>query len=349
MHAEELGKGPNASVNITVLIASRNRAVGLRRTLESLFCPTNLRAENWEALVIVDCDCRDGSAQVCEEFAAKFPNHFRALVQENRGKSNALNFGISVAKGDILALTDDDVLVDPAYIQGVRTFFERYPAHAAQGRILLDCEGGLPSWMPPRMKSFVGSCDFGDEVQEWTETRHTLFGTNMAVRTDSARSIGGFAPELGAGTSVGYCEDTEFSLRLRQAGCRIFYAPQIAVRHQLSRGRLTRPFFRKRYFGFGRSQAYYVPRPDVALWRYGYWETSYALSKALEAFRHFCTNRPADALNAQCCALERMGLVVQHCHFKLGKPHRLSYVSAWPEMAKSTSVSEAACCSQPDD
>lgn len=324
-------------MRITVLIATRGRTASLPHTLESLLCPTNLEVGDWEVLVITDYDCQEGTAQICADFQRHFPSHFRFLVQEKTGKSNALNLGIAAADGDILALTDDDVIVSPDYIRGVRMFFESYPADAAQGRILLDCEGGLPHWLPPRMKSFIGWCDFGEEVQEWTQTRHTLFGTSMAVRAEAARSIGGFAPELGAGTAVGYCEDTEFSVRLRQAGRRLFYAPHIVVRHQLSRKRLTRSFFRKRYFGFGRSQAYYVARPDIAFWRYAYWQLRHVLSWEAKALGHLLANRPADTLNCQCYARELLGLVAQHCRFWLGTPRGLSSIGTWPERLMSIS------------
>ncbi len=318
-------------MRITVLIATRNRTASLPRTLESLLCPTNLQADNWEAIVITDASCRDASADICQQFGRRFPKHLRLLIQDKTGKSNALNLGIAAATTGIVAFTDDDVVVAPGYIQSIRKMFENYPADAVQGRVLLDCEGGLPSWICPRLKSFLSWRDFGDEVAEWTHTTHTLTGTNMAVRAQAARMVGGFAPELGAGTAVGFAEDTEFSIRLRQAGCRFFYAPQIVVRHEFSKNRLTRWFFKKRYFRLGRSHAYYEPRLEVELWRYGYWQVRHVLSWESKALRYFFANRPADTLNCQCYAFEQLGLLAQHCRFWLGTPRRLSRVKMTTE------------------
>lgn len=227
-------------VNITVLITSRGRPESLHHTLESLLNETNLRTPNWEVLVVTDSDCDDRTVKVCQSFKAQHPNTFRLLIQNATGKSNAVNLGIAVARGEVLALTDDDVLVAPDYIAGIRKTFQEYTADAAQGRIVLECDGGLPAWTGPRQRVFMGFCDYGQEVLEWTN--HTLFGTNMAVRTEAARRVGGFSPQLGAGTKVGFAEDSEFSLRLRAAGCKFIYAPDILVRHQLSRKRLTRSF-----------------------------------------------------------------------------------------------------------
>ena len=313
------------TVNITVLITTRNRPSGLRQTLQSLLNASNIHAGNWETLVISqDYDRANGSIQVCQEFLARFPNHFRFLVQEKTGKCNAQNLGITAARGDILALTDDDVLVAPDYIESIRNVFERYSPDAVQGRVLLDCEGGLPTWLSPRQAAAMGECDHGDEVLDWNH--HTLFGTNAAVRLQAARTVGGFSAELGPGTAVGFADDSEFSFRLRQAGYRFVYAPQVVARHQIPRSRLTRSYFRKRSFRLGRSKAYYDydPLPEIPFWRYSLYAAKYALLKEAQALRHACRNRPAEALDYQCYAREKLGFLWQHCRFRFGQPRRLS-------------------------
>ena len=312
-------------MKITVLITTRNRPSGLRQTLQSLLCATNLQAGNWEALVISqDFDRADGSVHVCREFEAKFPDHFRFLVQAKTGKCNAQNLGITEARGEILALTDDDVLLAPDYIESIRKVFERYSPDAVQGRVLLDCEGGIPAWMSPRQAAAMGECDHGDEVLDWNH--HTLFGPNMAVRLEAARHVGGFSPELGPGTAVGFADDSEFSFRLRQAGYRFIYAPQIVARHQIARERLTPSYFRTRSFRLGRSKAYYDydPLPNVPFWRYGLYSAKYALLKEAQGLRHACAKRSAEALDCQCYAREKLGFFWQHCRFRLGQPRRLS-------------------------
>jgi glucosyl-dolichyl phosphate glucuronosyltransferase len=309
-------------MSITVLVTTRGRSTSLRRTLDSLLTPDNLRVLDWEVLVVIDSDADDGSREVCEDFSTKFPTHFRFLTQDGSGKSGAVNLGIASAKGDLLAFTDDDVLVPHDYLQGIHSTFTNNSADAAQGRVILDCDGGLPSWMGRRQLEFMSWCDYGDAVQDWTH--RTMYGTNMVVRTRAARAVGGFSLELGAGTVVGFAEDTEFSFRLRNAGYKFVYSPQITVRHQLPRNRMTRSFFRIRYYRLGRSQAYYVSLPDVPIWRFGLYSMKYALLKEAEAIWHRVANRPAEALDCQCYAREKLGLFVQHCHFRMGQQRRLT-------------------------
>jgi glycosyltransferase involved in cell wall biosynthesis len=185
---------------ISVLICTCNRADSLRQILDSLFCPTNLQSMKWET-VVVDNDSSDDTVKVCQDFGERFPEHFRSLVEKRHGKSIALNTAIGAAKGDVLAFTDDDMLLAPDYIQGIRTVFTLYPIDAAQGRILLDCEGGSPDWLDRYLGFTVGWRDCGDEV---VDLDGTLCGGNMVVRAEVFQKIGGFASELGpAGTGMG--------------------------------------------------------------------------------------------------------------------------------------------------
>lgn len=266
---------------------------------------------------------------VARDFQKRYPQRFRLFIQPGKGKSEALNIGISYASGELLAMTDDDVLCAPDYIASIKDVFDRYPVEAAQGRIFLDFEGPRPNWMSAKHAVFMSSCDYGDEVQQ--PFNHTLFGTNMVVRTEAARTVGGFVPELGAGSPVGFAEDTEFSIRLREHGYRFIYAPQIVVRHQLPRARITPSFFRKRHFDLGRSHAYYEPPFRKPRWRWGAWVLKNWIMREAEASRLRASGRLGEALDAQCEAHEQAGFFVQHLRFSLGQPRRLSPVTNWAE------------------
>jgi glucosyl-dolichyl phosphate glucuronosyltransferase len=302
---------------ISVLICTRNRADSLRQTLESLFCSGNLESPSWEVLVIESST--DHTGEVCREFQQRFPQHFRFLTEKRLGKCNALNTAIAAAKGDILAFTDDDVLFAPDYVQGIRTVFISNVADAVQGRVLLDCEGGWPEWLDGSHALMTDFRDYGDEV---TDLKGTLCGTNMVVRAEVFQKTGGFAPELGPG-GIGVYEDTEISLRMRQAGCRLIYAPQILVRHQWARDRLTKSFLRTRFFQHGRVYAYYEALP-VSLFRFGLYVVKESISKEVAAIWHLCAGRPKQALRCQCEARTHAGLFWQHWLFKWGVPRRLS-------------------------
>lgn len=325
---------------ISVVICTRNRAESLRRTLESLFNTDNLEALDWEVLVVESST--DHTSQVCCEFQQRFPQHFRFLTETKLGKCYALNRAISVVKGDILAFTDDDVLFASDYIQGIRTVFTRYDVDAAQGRVLLDCEGGWPDWLD---KVYAQMADFRDCGDEVIDLDGTLFGVNMVVRAETFEKAGGFSPELGPG-GIGVAEDTEFSLRLRRAGCRMLYAPQILVRHQWARGRLTRSFIRERFFGQGRFEAYCTSLP-TNLVRFGLYVVKNAVFQEVAAIWHRWAGRPVAALHCQCEARSQAGFFWQHWLFEHGVSRTLSGSLLLPPQSGGGSVVQATALASP--
>jgi glycosyltransferase involved in cell wall biosynthesis len=302
---------------ISVVICTRNRAEDLRRAVASILCADNFEQPDWELLVVESSS--DHTPRICQEFQERFPRHFRFLTERKLGKSHALNTAIAEARGEVLAFTDDDILSPPGYIQAIRTVFNSYSADAAQGRVLLDCEGGRPAWLEGDLALMADHRDYGEEV---TDFDGTLCGTNMVVRADVFQKSGGFSPELGPG-GLGMWEDTEVSLRMRQAGCRMIYAPQILLRHQWPKARLTKSFLRKRFFGQGRAEAFYTPLP-VSLFRFGVYVAKETILKELSSLRHLAAGRPAEALRCQCDARSHAGFYWQHWLFKRGVSRTLT-------------------------
>ena len=295
---------------ISVLICTRDRAETLERTLEALLCPENLEVKDWD-IVVVDNDSQDHTAQVCRAFKERFPDHFNFCYEGKHGKSNALNTGIAVAKGDIIAFTDDDVSCAPDYLQAIRTVFSQYRVDAVQGRILLECEGGHPAWLDRFLGLTVG---WREDADEFTALKGTLCGSNMIVKAEVLRKVGTFLPDLGPG-AIGLGEETELSLRMRAAGFRLGFAPQILTWHHLPKKRLTRSFIRRRFFQQGRAQAYYAPLP-VPLYRFALYVVKETIVQELAAVWHLCLGRPAQALRCECEARSQAGFFWQHYLFR---------------------------------
>jgi len=305
----------------SIVICTRNRAADLQQVLQSLFCPGNLDTPDWEVLVVETSS--DGTREICESYASRF-RQFRFVTERRIGKSLALNTAISEAKGDVLAFVDDDVLFAADYVRSIQVVFGSNSADAVQGRVLLDCEGGWPVWLERYHLAVMADLqDWGEQIADY---KGTLCGTNMIVRAEVFRKSGGFAPELGPG-ALGMWEDTEISLRMRRAGCRMIYAPQILVHHRWPKDRLTKSFIRSRFLGQGRAEAYYVPLP-VSIWRFGAYVAKDTVSGELAALWHTCMGRPALALRAQCDARSHAGFFWQHLQFRRGLPRTLSVDTA---------------------
>ena len=110
-------------MRLTVVICSWNRAPSLQKTLESIESCRVPEGTNWEILV-VDNNSDDGTAAVCKAFLEKSPDRYRYVFETRQGKSFALNTGIKYARGDIIAFTDDDVIVEQDWLGALLRAFD---------------------------------------------------------------------------------------------------------------------------------------------------------------------------------------------------------------------------------
>ena len=103
-------------MRVSVILCTYNRCESLRTALQSVAACRFPESTPWEVLV-VDNNSKDQTPAVVEEFVQQYPGRFRYLFEPQPGKSHALNSGIQEARGDILAFMDDDVTVDPGWLQ----------------------------------------------------------------------------------------------------------------------------------------------------------------------------------------------------------------------------------------
>ena len=109
---------------VSVIIPTQNRDVFLKDTLNSL--ANNYSGQPIEVLV-VDNGSTDKTKEVTQEFisTAPFPcfYHFAPCPGLHVGR----NWGLSLARGDVLAYLDDDVFVAPSWLDSVIRNFSEQP------------------------------------------------------------------------------------------------------------------------------------------------------------------------------------------------------------------------------
>jgi glycosyltransferase involved in cell wall biosynthesis len=241
---------------VSVVIATRNRAGLLAETLEALAAQTWPR-DRFE-IVVADNDSTDRTPAIVEAARAAGPA-IRYLHVTARGKSHAVNAALREARGDLLALTDDDVLPDPGWIAGVARAFDDPRVDFIAGRILPRWEAPPPPWMSPALYGVLAVPDNGDaprEIRLDGDGAVIPIGANMAMRKAVVDRIGGLRVDLGKldGT-LRTGEDHELFLRMIHAGYRGRYEPAATVRHWVPRERLVRPYFRRWLHQNGRDVA----------------------------------------------------------------------------------------------
>jgi glycosyltransferase involved in cell wall biosynthesis len=249
----------------TILICTYNRAEMLRETLaavQAMRLPQACRCE----VVVVDNNSTDATAEVAADAASRASTALPVvyLREERQGKSFALNRGLAYSAADVLALTDDDVIPAPDWLERIVAGFREHDAMFVFGKV-------LPRWgcvPPPELLTEQAQAiwgplaivDYGDTPAEYVEEstgQRLPIGANLAFTRQALTTIGGWRTDLGkVNNTLISGEDHEIFVRLRRAKLyRGFYDPSLTVRHYVPPSRLTRRYFRQWFFWHGKTEA----------------------------------------------------------------------------------------------
>lgn len=237
---------------ISVVLCTYNRAAHLAVVLESLGRQRLPSDATWE-LILVDNNSKDDTHAVADRFRSRgLPLEY--VFESRQGKSHALNTGIARARGEIIAFTDDDVLIDEGWLAAYIEGFKKHDCVGAGGRIRPLWKQEPPSWFSSEgefaLKQAIVFLDFGSEAREIDKP---VYGANMAFRREVFDRVGGFRTDLGPRGDVHTVgEDSELCARVREHGGRIFYFPDALVDHPVEPERATKAYFLHWYFHFGR-------------------------------------------------------------------------------------------------
>ncbi len=242
-------------MKITVILCTYNRCRSLVNTLEGLAASRLADSVEWEVSV-VDNNSTDRTREMVEEFSRRCPGRFRYLFEPQQGKSYALNTGVREARGDVLAFVDDDVTVEPTWLQNLTAVLDGGKWAGVGGRTLLAGTFSPPEWM-----TMEGSDNHGDILAALfdlgpgpCELNRPPYGVNMAFRREMFEKHGLFRTDLGPqpGSEI-RSEDTEFGRRLMAAGEKLGYEPSAIVYHPVHENRVQKSFFLRWHFDFGRA------------------------------------------------------------------------------------------------
>ncbi len=215
-------------MRISVIIATYNRSYNLRQALQSLeemIVPEDLL---WE-LIIIDNNSSDNTKEVFNEFCQRNKLPLKYIFEGCQGKSFALNTGITKAEGDILAITDDDCIVDRNWLISMLKEFNSDPDLSGLGgrAELYNKEDKPVSIRTSKERKMFSSHD---------QLFSLIPGCNMAFTRKVFNVVKGFDPSLGPGTRIGaIADDPDFIYRVYKKGFKILYSPDVLVYHNHGR------------------------------------------------------------------------------------------------------------------
>jgi len=246
---------------ITVIVPTHNRCESLKDTLSSLLeqaCDNNFDYE----IIVVDNNSKDKTREVVEEYKAKFKKKLRYIFERKQGVSSARNRGIKEARGEIIAFTDDDCIVDKYWLVNIWNCFRKYNCDAVGGRVLPLYPKNTPKWIVANKDILSGPIpyhDYGEETKIYVRDRtkfrmRPFIGANMAFRKKCFNENGYFLINLGPGRGI-MGEDSEFFGRLERNNVSIYYCGESIVYHKIEKERLKWRYIADWFIKLGRYSA----------------------------------------------------------------------------------------------
>jgi GT2 family glycosyltransferase len=219
---------------VTVAVCTRDRPADLALCLDAL---SHLDYPALDILVVDNAPTSDATEQLVR---TNYP-HIRYVTEPRPGLDWARNRAIIEAQGEIIAYTDDDVVVEPGWVRALAKVFVENPEVMAmtglvvpyeletEAQVLFEMQGGFGKgfkrkWyrVKPNSKMpwwFFATGNYGT-------------GANMAYRRRVFAEVGYFDPALDVGTVTNGAGDLEMFFRVLKGGHTLVYEPNAIVRHR---------------------------------------------------------------------------------------------------------------------
>ena len=207
---------------VSVVIPTYNRPDMLINLLKSLEGQT---LKNFEVIVVVDGD--DKTTNIVKNYKKKCSYPLEDEVIPNSGCNVARNKGISLAKSNIIAFTDDDCIPDNDWLKNGVRYFENSDVVGIEGVIYSSEKSNVFHNAPQLLKpsSFVHGRT-----------------ANMFYRSEILKKVGGFDERFVIATprgKIGHRGDTDLAWRVQDYGG-IPFAYDVRVFHPLRKTTLKK-------------------------------------------------------------------------------------------------------------
>jgi GT2 family glycosyltransferase len=211
---------------VTVLVPTADGSAHIGACLAAL---RRQRFRDFETIVVDDASA-NGTAELVR---GRFPEVRVVELTTRVGFGAAVNAGAGVARGDYIAILNDDAEPSAGWLEELVACAERHPRAASIAcKVLrgdepsrIDGAGDSLTFSLKAHRRGLGERDTGQyEVEEQV---FSASGTACLWRTSAFRELGGFDESFFA-----YYEDVDLGFRARLAGFECWYAPRAVALHE---------------------------------------------------------------------------------------------------------------------
>lgn len=235
---------------MTVAFATFNGADTLPFMLEAM---SHLdQPEGGWHLIAVNNGSTDATCIILDRYRGRLP--LRVVQQPAKGKSNALNTAIGEVTGDLLVLTDDDVLPEQDWLVAWRRCADRYSdLDVIGGKIEIHWTGVPPAWISSAIPLGVAYAQTHRDLHSGPiDDPRFITGPNMAVRMHVVQHGLRFDSALGpTGHRYGMGEDTAFVSAAQAMGFKLGHCQDALVKHIVLPEQYQKSWLLKRAYRYG--------------------------------------------------------------------------------------------------
>jgi GT2 family glycosyltransferase len=221
-------------MKLSVVMCTRDRPDTVGQAIESVAeCDFPGRYD----IHIMDQSTNTQTREIVHALAQRFAHKCDIVYHflEKAGLSRAYNAGMRVTTGDVVAGTDDDVVVPKDWLTHIdRAFSEDPQLGLLYGQVLI----------PENLKEAERTgalivphllIEKRERLAQGQGFKIFGMGANMAIRRSSFELVGGFDEALGGGGPLRSSQDFDFAFRMYRKNQAILLAPEVKVDHYGSR------------------------------------------------------------------------------------------------------------------
>ena len=237
---------------VSLIIIAWRSAPHISACLESV--AAHIQKTSYEVIVILN-EPDEGLSEFIETETAGIHT---IVTRVNVGYGGAVNLGVKRARGEYVVLLNDDAEIMEDWLEPLVDLARRRPLASAVGSTTLFPDGSIQEagsviWADGSTTKVGRNLPGGSRRYDYERRVDHCSGTSLLVRRSSWIAIGGMDAD---DYYPAYYEDTDFCLRLIEAGGQVWYQPRSYVRHLESAS--TNSSYRK--FLFEKNQAVFVKR-----------------------------------------------------------------------------------------
>lgn len=235
----------NSYISVVIPTYNDNHLPDVLTSLNKQKYPAN----KFEIIVVENPIKTDRVYSLCRRFNVRY------FVSE-LGSNKARNKGITYAKGGIIALCDDDIILDEYWLQSIANVYESCSSvGVVGGRVKLQLPDNCPKWVTGNFLKYLSHVDYGDVTLCWEkDDKEThIVSANATFPKNHWIEIGGFNDSIGyQGNNLIGNDEVEFFEQCADLGVPHYtYESTMLATHIIDESKTNLDWFRRRFYGQG--------------------------------------------------------------------------------------------------